>query len=551
MISKITPLVETVSHSILRPIPRPDRPVIKVLSITDAATSAIPGPECVWFLDAPETPHLLSPNLLKESLESTLAAYPFFAGQLEQIPFKVNGDWTQRHGRLRVIYGTDDDPGIQVAIAECNHKLSDVVPDQTQRGRLWDSDEVPLHLFQGTELPMALHDGVELGPDLSLMRVKITTFSCGGVAIAAKVVHPLCDAEALTCFIRYWSTVHAHLDVSNTRNGGRDSSLSQLAPSFDPDLFMSYASGNLDATTADDSLVLSARSLPMHRYDWWASAKGCPPGLLWRTQITEDVKASGIILPSLSTPIPWDDLDFTSGISSYSIQFSAREISNMYAEATSQLYSNVEVAQPGKRISRLDVLLAHLWTLVIRARALPPDDEIYFNMVVNFRGKIDPPLSKYSVGTPAVLGYARSTAKDTIGREGLSALAGEIRSTVQSFNTTTISHFLHDAAHQIEPKRYWQVFIGKHHVSATAWLHHGLYDIDFGSGKKPRYVEPVMPPYMICVTEGLQDKISYKEEKRPSKTQSWYANGASVAIHLESDVLNRLLQDPELRRFDY
>ena len=454
---------------------------------------------------------------------------------------------------------------------------------------------------------MALHDGVDVGKEgegnESLGRVKITRFVDGGVAIAAKFVHPIADAQNLADFLHYWAKVHRELAEGKTLNGiaeeistikinedsrkeenGETNGTTEKAtepetngatenhtngvteqhtngsikgtakkeskstsvlpedfkPYLDPDQFMAYAAGDINAPTPDSSLIKASRSLPIHRYDWWASTNGCPPPFLWRTQTAPEILASGIEFPPLSNPIPWSDLDVLSPISSYNLQFSPQEIENMYKEASKDSESG------SLRVSRLDALLAHIWTLIIRARNLPGDDEVFLNMIVNFRAKLEPPLPTSFIGTPAILAYAKSTASNTSTSSsqtsGFASLAQALRSTVSSFTPSTIPNFLHDAAHGIETKRFWQTFIGKHHVTATSWLHHGLYDVDFGSGSRLRYAEPVMPPYLVCVTEGEG------ERKEGGK---WYERGATVSIHFETRVVDRLLQDPGLRRFDY
>lgn len=529
-----TPSVHTISSRRIFPFSKLQHEVIKTLSITDSAVAGISGPEAIWFYDSSRLSETLSPETLTASLEKTLSSYPFFAGRLAQISFEAGGDWTKRQGRLQAIYGRHDDPGIAFAIAACDEDLADVVPNKRQRGRIWDSSSVPFAIFAGDKIHMALHDGQELG-DAPLMRVKITTFRCGGVAIATKIVHPLADAQTMTSFVMDWSNVHAFRKQSSY-------------PILDPELFTGATAGDPNAPSPDPHLVENTRALPIHRYDFWASADGCPEFLLWRTKIAPEVKASGVKLPHLGTSIPWADLDIKEPISHYNIQFSAQEVERIHKAGLGRSHNDKHDLP---RISRLDALLSHIWTLLIRARRLPADDEIFLNMIVNFRSRINPSLPKSFVGTPAILAYAKSTVKDATGSDSVQELSTQIRSTVNAFTPTSIPAFLHDAAHQIEPKRYWQTFIGCHHVTATSWLHHNIHDIDFGTGQRPRYVEPVMPPYLVCVTEpdGGAPLVDCQPEETGHKP--WYAEGANVSLHFETKVMDRLLQDPQLRAFDY
>lgn len=530
------PTVQTTSETRIFPIPRFLTPTTKDLSITDSAVAAISGPEAIWFYDAPSVAGILSsPLTLTKSLQKTLVSYPFLAGSLEAIPFLPGGNWTKRYGRLRAVYGQESDPGIQLVIATCDQELASVVPKNDQRGRIWESGFVPWGLFAGENIHMALHDGVELG-NLSLMRVKLTTFACGGISVGVKIVHPIADTETLLNFMHNWSTIHHELI-------GNGSFVKCVSPVLEPGLLMDIAAGDIDSVCPDEDLKESAYKLPVHRFDWWASANGCPPPFLWRTQCAPEVQSSGVDIPPLGTPIPWEDWDMICPVSHYNIQFSPREIENMH---TAALISRRDTDHP-LGLSRLDALLSHIWGLIIQARHLPADDEVYFNMVLSFRSRVSPSLPKGFVGTPAILSYAKSTVSSAVGLDSLPILARAIRTSISSFSPSTIPSFLHNAAYQIDPKRYWQTFIGRHHVTATAWLHHGVNKVDFGWGR-PRHVEPIMPGYMMCITEADTSGVAAKGEV---EHELWHAGGANVSIHFETVVMDRLLQNPRLRAFDY
>ncbi|KAJ1337162.1 shikimate O-hydroxycinnamoyltransferase [Microdochium nivale] len=508
------------------------------LSITDAVTSPVAGPECIWFYD-----DLIGPDdglvaKLTVSLQATLVLVPYLAGRLEEIPFKRGGDWTERGGRLQAVYGSKSSPpGLQLTVLACGTCLSDIIPDAASRGRLWQSGLVPFCLFRGDSTPLALDDGHTLD-NLPVAKVTITTFPCGSLAVAAKVVHPLYDAESLVKFMHTWSAMHA-----NMFNGAKHG-ISELR--LQPDLFMSYALGDINAPCPDPSITQVARELPLHRYDWWASADGCPPSLRWRTELQQNGLSCRLSCdpPSAGTRILWQDADLEASISSYTILFSRPEIEAMYLEATLQGTCG-GLSTPGT-ISRLDALLAHIWALIVRARKLPTTDTVYANMALGFRSRILPPLPVEFVGCPATLAHAQGTASDADG--SLATFAAAFRRSISSFTPTTISAFLHDLAHQVECRRYWGTSPSRHHITATSWLHNRMYDVDWGiPACRPRLVEPVMPAFLVCVTEGVPTERRVTDSKGQP---SWYTNGATVSIHFESEVVERVINDPALRRFD-
>lgn len=531
-----------VSQQSLQPNPPVEGFFRTTLSITDAVTAPVGGPECIWFYDGLIKADDALVAKLTASLQATLVLVPHLAGRLEEIPFERGGDWTERGGRLQAVYGSNSSPpGLQLTVLACDLCLGDIIPHAASRGRLWHSGSVPFGLFRGQDAPLALDDGHTLD-SLPVARVTITTFSCGDLAVAAKVVHPLYDAESLATFMHAWSATHA-----NMFNGARHN-----IPTFrlQPDLFMSYASGDINAPFPDPSLTQVTRSLPLHRYDWWASADGCPPSLRWRTEPPAKSKLNGpdsrpsCDSSTTGTRIAWEDADLEAAISSYTILFSRTEVDAMYLEATSP----TSCAGPSlsANISRLDALLAHIWGLIVRARRIPAADVIYANMALGFRSRLSPPLPAGFLGCPATLAYAQGTASDA--DRSLAILATACRRTISAFTPTTIPAFLHDLAHQVECRRFWGTCPGRHHITATSWLHNRMYDVGWGiPGCRPQWVEPVMPAFLICVTEGVPEEQTATDS---AGQLPWYTHGATVSIHFESEVVDRVINDPALRRFD-
>ncbi|KAL8678140.1 MAG: hypothetical protein Q9186_005472 [Xanthomendoza sp. 1 TL-2023] len=217
-----------------------------ILGIPDNATAGYPLPQAIWFYDSPKDPECFSTNALIESFQRVLAAYPAFAGRLEHIPYRPDGNWSERFGRLRVTYGTGEDPGVETVIAYCETKLGEVVPSAKDRGRVWNASDLPFHLFLGSDLKKALHDGLETG-GLPAAAVKVTTFACGGIAIAAKLQHVLGDAQNFLRFVHDWAATH--------RNMIKGLPLPISDPIFDPQKLDQMAAGDINAAKPDEDIT--------------------------------------------------------------------------------------------------------------------------------------------------------------------------------------------------------------------------------------------------------------------------------------------------------
>ncbi|KAL8937350.1 MAG: hypothetical protein Q9216_004467 [Gyalolechia sp. 2 TL-2023] len=166
------PTISILSRACVQPDPPLSQPRSVTLGITDNATAGYSPPQGIWFYAASEDQRMYSTKLLIGSLRQTLASYPHFAGRLEYVPYRAHGDWSERFGRLRVVYGARDDPGVETVV-----------------------------------IKMALHDGFETG-GLPATIVKITTFACGGIAITPRLQHVLGDAQAFLRFVHDWAAVH-------------------------------------------------------------------------------------------------------------------------------------------------------------------------------------------------------------------------------------------------------------------------------------------------------------------------------------------------------
>ncbi|KAI4233082.1 MAG: hypothetical protein L6R40_007205 [Gallowayella cf. fulva] len=544
-----SPTVTVLSHTFTHPISRPKTAHSVTLGIPDNATAGYSPPQAIWFYDAPKHSAVFSTKALTKSLQQVLSAYPAFAGRLENIPYRSDGDWSERFGRLRVNYGTEADPGVETVIARCETPLAEIIPNAEQRGKVWSASDVPFTLFSGQDIKIALHDGLETG-GLPAAIVKITTFACGGIAIAVRLQHVLGDAQAFLRFVHDWAATH--------RAMVRDLPLPVLEPIFNPRILDERAAGDINSLEPDPAISEAAEKLPVHRYDWWASAANCPEPFQHRTKPAPELDDANP--PPLGLPLDWKDWDVTQPTPHYVLHYTAQDIS--------QMYHSLSPSPHQYEFSRLDALLAHLWSSIILSRQISPSDPVFLNFAFNFRPRLSPPLPSSLLGVPACMIHASSTASRAY-KHQTRELAIAIRSAINSMNSETIPVFLHDVAHHVDAQRFWQLFGGRHHVMVTSWLQHGMCEVEFGAGARPRFVEALMPGWIIQLMEArygdrideegnvvdgegeeavdgdgrdggvsVRDGVDKGGQERP-----WWSSGVDLSFNLENEVVERLLQE--------
>lgn len=510
----------------------------------DATVARFAPTSALWLFDPPAEPRAraaLSTDQLTLSLRKTLDAYPQLAGQLRRAPFKADdsGDHTQRHGRLRLTYGSADDPGVELVVARFPGAVAQLAPSATERasraGGWWDAGQLPSAELLCPDVPLALHDMSSADwAGLPCMLVQLTIFDCGGLAIGLRFPHALADAQTLLRFVHDWAAVN--------RAMAAHAPLPELASVFDPQILDRAAAGDIDAARPDPALVAAARALPLHRYDWWASARGCPAFLADAARVPAELDPAAV--GPLGVPLPWAEWDLAADVAHHVLYFGADEVHRMWEAATAS--TAMTSSSPSTvRVSHLDALLSHVWALIMRARGLGRDEEAHLDVTLGLRGRLAPPLPDAFLGSPIVVarvtatgGQAAATQQDS----GLGAMAAAIRTTLGQFNAATLPALLHEVAHEAGAQRLWHAFLGRRHTIVTSWLRLDVYGVDFvgdDEGAPPRYVEAVMPSVDGCVQvmeAGHNDNDNGDA-------------GTSVSLHLAADVMNKLLHDPLLRKF--
>lgn len=191
-------------------------------------------------------------------------------------------------------------------------------------------------------------------------------------------------------------------------------------------------------------------------------------------------------------------------------------------------------------------LLAHIWGLIVSARGQATDaTSVHLDMTIGVRGRLSPPLPESTLGSPLVIVPVTLPAREVASCSELAA--SSLRSAIALCDAPSLAAHLHDAAFYLSPQRYWNAFLGERHTLVTSWVRLGVYEVDFGGGQAPRYVEAIMPGCdgCVCVME-----VSAGEASTKGTEKKWYDSGVAVSLHLRAEVAQRVLGDPSLRRFE-
>lgn len=271
----------------------PHQPKVEALSIIDALVLHYAKSACIWFYEALNTERLIF------SLRQTLNAYPHLAGQLRFAAYAPDAGHLHRSGRLQISYGSSSDPGVECILAEADFPMSSIVPPN-ETAKCWDATRVDYGELLDRQTGYAL-DNAKVYQGLPSMKVQFTSFKDGGMAIAVGMVHSLADAAALLTFMKDWAAINRALSFSEP--------VPKLRPLFDPSLVDAAAAGKIDARRAEPGILEVAAKLPVHRFDYWASAgPSIPEWALPLTQIHPELVSQDI---KLGKPAPYHTWDTT------------------------------------------------------------------------------------------------------------------------------------------------------------------------------------------------------------------------------------------------
>ncbi|KAJ4425226.1 hypothetical protein N0V82_000036 [Gnomoniopsis sp. IMI 355080] len=514
------------SRRILPATPPSSDTVTTPLSIADATTARFSICGAIWFYEAssatpPDSTALLT--RLEQSLSQTLDEYRHFAGQLRWSRPEDSRILPGPHtlGRPLIIYNVPTDPGVEFTHASHPRTLSSIVPTAKERmesKKVWLATD-----FKQDELlpscPLAFYPDPKISEGLPGVSAQVTLFACGGWAIGVRMTHCLGDAVCLVAFVKAWAE-RARIVVA-AGSGGREAITSQCL--FDPALLDRHARVSADQPP-DDRKVALARSLPMHRYDWWdTEAPGMPAWARSDALATRpDAQTlAGLGRLSPATPPPWATWDAGAAVDHVQIRITAAEVGRLKKAAQAGLSAD------GEFVSRLDALVAHLWVAINRARGLQDlrEDKVYLNVSMGLRSRVSPPLPDTFAGSPLLLGHIGRMGADVCS-SSLGSVALELRRMMAVFTPQAVGAYLHDAAHEVSPQRIWQAFLGSRQTGVTSWTKAGVYEVNFGAGR-PQYVQARMP--RLDGQLQIMDLGEYGDHE--------------VSLCLEKETMKRLLRD--------
>ena len=76
----------------------------------------------------------------------------------------------------------------------------------------------------------------------------------------------------------------------------------------------SLAAGGINADKPDPSIIAKTDSLPLHRYDWWATPAMLPAQFAHKS------------LPPAGKPMPWAEWDMKAPVSDYTVHLNKRQV---------------------------------------------------------------------------------------------------------------------------------------------------------------------------------------------------------------------------------
>ncbi|KOC15436.1 transferase family protein [Aspergillus flavus AF70] len=454
----------------LLPLSHSHQPCCISLSILDATVVRFAPTGAIWLFDDFPSDEKTFLHNLQTSLIQTLDHFPQWAGQLQWVPFQPG-----RTHRPMITYNTASDPGVEWSVVRLAEPITSYAPTASERASqgFWVGDAFTQNTFlPQTRLALANLRDYE---GLPSMTIQITLLEGGGYGIGIKLSHCLADAQALMVFMQQWASacriLHGHTNSNSLPPKDK------FNPIFNPPLLDTKASAEINTPTPDPTLITKARNLPLHRYDCYTQ-----------------------------------------------IHFTGPELDHLRQQACTQL----EPTQTHTPISRLDALLAHIWTLINQARGYDQlKEKVYLNITLGARTRLNPPLPETFIGSPIFITHV-STSGEEICTSTISKTASQIRSTIQQFTPDNLGAMLYDAGLEVSPQRLWQGFMGQRHTLITSWLRLGVYGVDFdGRGRRPRYVHAVMQMMDGCVQvmdSGVED------------------GGVDLGVYLDREVLGRVLE---------
>lgn len=512
----------------------PPTPISRPLSIVDTLCTNFAF--CAWkiYQTLDDDQDAFQPVLLTRSLAHVLAAYPHWAGRIRlSRPSDLGRPYQKRYGRLWVDYGTSGDPGVQLTFVQRAERLSACLP------RSGDDGITDLATFGAAQLHPDPDEIIHLrksqaDPNPPAVAIRVSSFACGSVVLGFRVSHTLADASSFELFVQDWAAVN-HSFVKG------DPSPPLPVRTFDPEALDARAAGDLDSAVADAELEARYHLLPRTYFDMWTDPENHPPGLVRNLAPAPELQDMDAAMGRpRGDPAPWSTWDLTAPVKVCSLELTPDELKRIWRQGRDPSGSNSTTLPKNTRISAHDALVAHFWRLSVRARDLPDGTVASLTPAIGLRPRLTPPLPPSFVGSPFILLSSRVEKTSMVEPTGLYKSASAIRSTVNAATPQALSALLHHHAHELDPTRFQPTFQGEVHTVMSSWIGSGAYLADFGTGR-PTRAEGALAPLDNMLL--FQDLPVHEGEDGVK----WYDRGVQVKLSLRSDVMKRVLADPELR----
>ncbi|CAI7667582.1 unnamed protein product [Penicillium pancosmium] len=513
------------------------------LSLLDATTADFSSTTAIWLFERPDGALEDGFDLFdhfRRSLQATLNNYPQWTGLLRSITTldssRLEKETLQfppharRFGRIYAHYGSPQDPGVELITATSTATIETLCPaSRTKEEPLFDRQKVRLDSL----IPSGpvKKDAAGLLP--SAFVVQLTKTACGGFALGAKIAHPLADIQSLAYFVKDWAK------ISRWYLGGSNGPKPTLQPIFEPERLDSMATGDINGEDANPEVLERIKSLPLHRYDWWAAPAQCP----WPQEIPEPFRDQDLEL--VGKAMPWAEWDFAAPVSHYTVHLTRDQVEAIWNKISNGDARNL----PAERISRHDAVLAHIWSCITRARKQQEDTGlVHCNLTYGTRPALH--FGDDFIGSPSMNINIEMSGKELASAEipeeqRTRSIAQCIRKTISLMSQPgAIAAHLHSVAFERAPQRIWQAFLGSRHLIVTSWARVGIYDVDFGLNAPIRFAEGVIPDLDGDVL--IKDAPPLDRLKKSSDRSAWTDDGVDVSIHIRAEDMDRLIRDPLL-----
>ncbi|KAL1850511.1 hypothetical protein Plec18170_006796 [Paecilomyces lecythidis] len=456
---------------------------------------------------------------LRKTLSSTLDFYPQWAGKLRQKAIEHAKDIRGQYGRLEFAYGTHDDPGVIFESAYTPEAISDIVPllnDRIAKRPIWRRNQLLSDLFAPTNQPANPTSCSTVAPS---MAIKVTTCADGGIIIGTRLNHSIADGLTSVRFMNDWANVSRAVLEKRLIPGA--------SPIFRPEQVDGHA-GNIESSSPDSELLALANALPMAQFDTWL-----PPSDSNTFLVPAELEKVAEAYQPAGDPFPWSDLDTNAQCAFTTVHLRPRDIENI---------CNAPRYGLSERLSRNDLLLAHIWRCINRARGIDSNDLLaHVYIGVGIRSRLEPPLPEALVGSPVLMADVAMSGRE-INSSNIAQIATKIRSTVSRFDAKSIGAELHRTAYQLSPYRIANAFVGRRQIIATSVTSLNTYQPDFGFSGTPRYVELDLP-----ASNGIVLFESPPYVRSDLQAFAPFSNGVDITIVLAEEEMDRLLKDPLLR----